>query len=150
MKLNDASSFCPPRGIISQLGGAHESPSLYLNHQPNDTVFVTITPFPVLSAPTSASVTSLISGFKPGQEEHSLGHPVTIVKWVKLTHDHFLPYLQITKTQQDTVYTVCVCACVQDANLSSMQVGVLGACVVPQQEIQCLAEMLQGLAYKYL
>ena len=45
---------------------------------------------------------------------------------------------------------VCVCTCVQDANLSSMQVEVLGACVIPQREIQYLAEMLQGLAYKYL
>ena len=68
----------------------------------------------------------------------------------------FLAYLQITKTQQYIVYCVCVCVCVcvctcvQDANLSSMQVEVLAACAIPQREIQYLAEMLQGLAYKYL
>ena len=129
-------------------------PSLCLNHQPNDTVFVTLFHF-LSSAPASASITSSISGFKPGQEEHSLGHPVRIMKWEKLTHDHFLPISRLQRLSS-TLCTVCVCVCVcvctcvQDANLSSMQVEVLGACVIPQREIQYLAEMLQGLAYKYL
>ena len=61
-------------------GAPMSPPSLCLNHQPSDTVFVTLFHF-LSTAPASASITSSISGFKPGQEEHSLGHPVKIMKW---------------------------------------------------------------------
>lgn len=45
------SALCQPHGIISQLGGAHESPSLCLNHRPNDTVCLCDSiPFPLISS----------------------------------------------------------------------------------------------------
>ena len=151
-KLNDASALCQPDGIISQQGGAHESPFSLPEPSAQRHCLCDSIPFPLNSSSFCLHylfyfwLQTWTRGAQSGtpRENYEMVKTGTI-SCLSLNYKDSAVHCILC-----VCVCVCVCTCVQDANLSSIQVEVLGACVIPQWEIQYLAEMLQGLAYKYL